>query len=156
MTHSKAAWRLAALDAEFWSRVDLLSGTAAELLFTPEGEYSVDASSSKGRDAIRDAYQLRRDHGPRTSRHLSSNFRVVEWEPDRIVGASIVQIFAHDGTPPHPAQPMIVADVEDVIELHEGNWLYASRRLTTMFADPSNLPVIPLSSSPTSKRADTR
>ena len=148
MTHTKAASRLAELDAEFWFRVDFLSGTDAELLFTPEGEYSVDATSSRGRDAIRHAYERRRAHGPRTSRHLSTNFRVVEVKPDRIVGTSIVQIFAHDGTPPHPAQPMLVADVADIVELHEGSWLYASRRLSTMFADPSNAPVIPLTSSP--------
>jgi hypothetical protein len=148
MTHSKAARRLAVLDAEFWFRVDLLSGAGAELLFTPEGEYWVDATSSRGRDAIRHAYQRRRDRGLRTSRHLSTNFRVVESKPGRIIGASIVQIFAHDGTPPLPAQPMLVADVADIIELHEGNWLYASRRLTTVFADPSNAPVIPLDSIP--------
>lgn len=59
-------------------------------------------------------------------------------------GLSIMLIFAENGPPPYPANPLLIADVEDVFVLHEGRWLFQSRQLTDLFTDPSRTPVLPL------------
>jgi len=132
------------LNAEFAYRVDHdLSHTVADL-FTPEGSYGrADGPRSHGREAIRAAYALRRAHGPRTARHLFTNLRLEHESARRVRGTAIMLLFAQDGVPPLPAEPLAVADFEDVYERGEdGRWRYASRTIRSLFRDAGGRPVV--------------
>lgn len=133
------------LVAEFAYRVDFLGGLTVAELFVEDGFYESDGQRSTGRVAIAAAYELRAARGPRTSRHLFTNLRVLEGEDSAYSGTSIMLLFAHDGNGPHPAEPLLVADVEDVYSAREdGRLKILSRRLTTVFVDPLSEPVLPL------------
>ncbi len=59
-------------------------------------------------------------------------------------GRSIWLIFAEEGPSPHPAVPLLVADVEDVYVREKGQWLFRSRQLTDVFVALERVPVLPL------------
>lgn len=120
-------------------------GSAADL-FAPDGWYGQGPGRrSTGREAIREAYRLRAAAGPRTARHIMTNMRFQEIDATHWSGQSIMLIFAENGTPPLPAQPLLVADVEDAFVHRDGRWMFQSRQLTDIFADPARTTVLPLS-----------
>lgn len=131
---------------EFAYRVDFgLAETIADL-FTEDGWYGWGGKRSVGREAIRDTYRQRAARGIRTSRHLSTNLRVSLLSDNLAHGHSIWLIFAEDGPPPHPAVPLLVADVNDVYVCQDGQWLFQSRELQDVFVAPDRKPVLPLTS----------
>ena len=133
------------LVTEFAHRVDRGPVDTVADLFAPDGWYgSGPDKRSTGRENIRAVYKARAAAGPRTARHLMTNLRLTEIDATHWSGLSIMTIFAENGPPPHPAVPLLVADVEDVFVLHEGRWLIQSRQLTDLFADPTRTPVLPL------------
>jgi SnoaL-like domain len=137
------------LMAEFAYRVDFEQGLTIAELFAPEGYYESDGKRSTGRAAIHQAYVRRAARGPRISRHLFTNVRVVRL-PDKKYGATaIMLLFARDGDGVHPAVPLSVADVVDVYALDDKSVdnalpLIESRTLRTIFADENESPVLPL------------
>lgn len=133
------------LVVEFAYRVDHGPTGAAADLFAPDGWYGQGPGRrSTGRENIREAYRLRAAAGPRTARHIMTNLRFQEIDAARWSGQSIMLIFAENGTPPLPAQPLLVADVDDVFVHLDGRWLFQSRQLTDIFADPARTTVLPL------------
>jgi hypothetical protein len=137
------------LMAEFAYRVDFEGGLTTAELFSPDGYYEVDGKRSTGRPAIHQAYVLRAARGPRTSRHLFTNVRVVRLPGGKYGATAIMLLFARDGNGVHPAAPLSVADVSDVYALTVGSTpnglpLIESRTLRTMFADENQTPVLPL------------
>ena len=133
------------LVTEFAHRVDRGPVDSVADLFAPNGWYGWGPDKrSTGRENIRAAYRARAATGPRTARHLMTNLRLNEIDATHWSGLSIMLIFAENGPPPHPAIPLLVADVEDVFVLHEGRWLFQSRQLTDLFTDPSRTPILPL------------
>jgi len=140
----RTAQLIGQLVAEFAYRVDVLGGVTVAEMFCEDGYYESDGQRSTGRAAIRAAYELRADRGPRTSRHLFTNLRIFHDDGGGFRGTSIMLLFAHDGNGVHPAQPILVADVDDEYVLSEaGEPEIRSRRLTTVFVDPVNKPVFP-------------
>jgi len=139
----------AALDelvVEFAYRVDRGPVGSAADLFAPDGWYGQGPGRrSTGRENIREAYRLRAAAGPRTARHIMTNLRFQEIDATHWSGQSIMLIFAENGTPPLPAQPLLVADVDDVFVQLDGRWMIQSRQLTDIFADPARTTVLPLS-----------
>ena len=132
------------LNAEFAYRVDHRLGEQVAELFTPDGSYGrTTGQRSVGRDAIRQAYSLRKEHGTRTARHMFTNLRLV-YQGDGVVhGTSIMLLFAEDGLPPLPAQPLAVSDFEDVyVRDGDGAWRYQSRTIRSLFRDASGRPVV--------------
>jgi hypothetical protein len=137
------------LMAEFAYRVDFEKGLMIAELFSPNGFYESDGKRSTGRDAIHQAYVRRAARGPRTSRHLFTNVRVVRLPGGKYGSTAIMLLFARDGEGLHPAVPLSVADVTDVYALDgasaEGGLpLIESRTLRTIFADENETPVLPL------------
>lgn len=136
-----------ALNAEFAYRIDHGQGDTVAELFTADGCYGRSTGErSAGRDAIRRAYGLRAAQGPRTARHLFTNLRLQHQAPDLVHGTTILLLFAEDGPPPRTAQPLVVADYEDIYALEaDGQWRYRSRIIHTLFVHPSgkrgNLPL---------------
>ena len=133
-----------ALNHEFAYRVDFGPSETVAELFTADGWYGWDSRRSVGREEIRESYRLRASRGTRTARHLCTNLRLESLPGGEVEGRSIMLIFAEDGPPPHPAVPLLVADVHDRYALIEGAWLFRWRQLTDVFADPERTPVLPL------------
>ena len=130
---------------EFAYRVDHGSADTVADLFAPDGWYGWGSDKrSTGRENIRAAYRARAATGLRTARHLMTNLRFRAIDETHWSGLSMMLIFAENGPPPHPANPLLVADVEDVFVLQDGCWLFQSRQLTDLFTDPSRTAVLPL------------
>jgi hypothetical protein len=129
---------------EFAYLVDFGPAETIADLFAEDGWYGWGEKRSVGRDAIRDTYRQRAARGLRTSRHLNTNLRVSMVGDNEARGRSIWLIFAEDGPPPHPAVPLLVADVIDAYVRQGGRWLFQSRQLEDVFVAPDRKPVLPL------------
>ena len=134
------------LNHEFAYRVDFGPAETTADLFVEDGWYQWGEKRSNGREAIREAYRQRADRGVRTARHLCTNLRVSMLSENEATGKSIWLIFAEDGPPPHPAVPLLVADVDDVYVRKNGRWLIRSRHLKDVFTAPGRTAVLPLQS----------
>jgi hypothetical protein len=122
------------LNAEFAYLIDHEQSERVADLFTLDGSYGRSTGErSVGRDAIRAAYAVRKERGPRTARHIFTNLRLQFKSSDRAVGTCIMTLFAEDGVPPHVAEPFLVADYNDIYVLQEDSWRYASRTITWLF-----------------------
>jgi SnoaL-like domain len=133
------------LNIEFAYRVDHdLTHTVADL-FTLDGSYgrADGGARSSGQEAIRKAYALRHELGPRTARHIFTNLRLEYDSVDRVRGTTIMLLFAENGLPPLPAEPLAVSDFEDVyVRGTDAQWRYESRTIRSLFRDASNRPVV--------------
>lgn len=128
--------QIAALAAEFAWLIDHKGGHGVADLFTPRGRYTVagDDFDLQGRDEIEDFYARRRAAGPRTSRHLFSNLHLEHIDDDRACGVCVLTLHAADGQPPHPLEPILVADYSDTYRrTPDGRWRYESRFVTPLF-----------------------
>ena len=105
-------------------------GRAGELaaLFTPDATLETLEVRAIGREAIA-AYYARRAADPRTTRHVSTNLRLVFEGPDRATGTRTILYYRGDGAgPPFPAKPGAVGEYFEVFERgKDGTWRFASR-----------------------------
>lgn len=124
-----------ALNAEFAYLIDHDRSEGVAELFTEDGVYGRSTGvASQGREAIARSYRIRKDRGARTARHIFTNLRLVHESGDRVRGTVILLLFAEDGVPPLPAQPMVVADYDDVyVRGADGRWRYQQRIITWLF-----------------------
>ena len=129
---------------EFAYRVDFGPAATIADLFSADGWYEWRGKRSVGRDAIRETYRARAARGIRTARHLCTNLRLSLVSDNHARGQSIWLIFAEDGPPPHPAVPLLVADVNDAYVREDGQWLFESRQLEDVFVASDRTPVLPL------------
>lgn len=127
---------LEALNAEFAYLIDHDQSEGVADLFTEDGVYGRSTGGrSVGRVAIRESYRRRKSSGPRTARHVFTNLRLTPRDDGRIVGTCILTLFARDGLPPLPADPMVVADYDDVYErCDDGRWRFKERIISWVFA----------------------
>jgi ketosteroid isomerase-like protein len=123
------------LNAEFAYLIDHDRSEEVADLFTPGGVYGRSTGErSVGREAIRESYRVRAARGQRTARHIFTNLRLTREGETVARGKVILLLFAGDGAPPLPAEPMIVADYDDVYERGaDGRWRYAERIITWVF-----------------------
>lgn len=129
---------LEALNAEFAYLIDHGHSESVADLFTEDGSYGrASGERSVGRDAIRRAYTDRQARGARTARHVFTNLHVIEADAGRARSTSILTLYARDGAPPHPAEPLLVADYDDICRRDaDGRWRYQSRTVTWLFRHP--------------------
>lgn len=127
--------QIEALIAEFAWLIDRGDSSKVADLFTEDGRYGRSTGqASVGRDAIRAAYGARLARGPRTSRHVYTNLRLESVAPKRVRGSCILTLFAEDGVPPLPADPLLVADYDDEYVLcDDGQWRFQSRIVSWIF-----------------------
>jgi len=120
------------LNAEFAYLIDHDRSDEVADLFTEDGVYRRSTGeASSGREAIRRSYRIRTDQGPRTARHIFSNLRLTVESDRQARGTAILTLFAYDGTPLLPADPVVVAHYDDVYVLCEdGRWRYKERAVT--------------------------
>jgi len=130
---------------QFAHLVDVEAGAGVAELFTEDGRFGFDDAETIGRQAIAETYARRAGNGLRTARHLMTNLRLRWAGEDLVSGTSIMLIFAADGPPPLPADPLLCADVDDEFRRVDGTWYLARRTYRTIFADPVRRALLPLS-----------
>lgn len=112
-------------------------GRATELaaLFTPDAVFETLDFRAVGREAIA-AYYARRAADPRTTRHITTNLRLVFETPDRALGTRIILYYRGDGAgPPFPARPAAVGEYSERFERGaDGRWRFASRVNRLLFS----------------------
>jgi ketosteroid isomerase-like protein len=134
-----------ALIAEFAWLIDHGESGRVAALFTDDGWYGRDSGErSTGHAEIARAYAERADGGERTARHIFTNLRLSFVADDAAEGECILLLFAADGRPPLPAEPMLVQDYLDRYRRVDGHWRFASRQTRRIFASPAYRQVLPL------------
>jgi ketosteroid isomerase-like protein len=125
-----------ALNSEFAYLIDHDQSEQVPELFTEDGVYGRSTGQrSVGREAIRAGYKSRKDHGARTARHIFSNLRLTPLADGLVGGSCILTLYARDGLPPHPAEPLVIADYDDIYQRGEdGRWRFKERIITWIFA----------------------
>jgi len=123
------------LNAEFAYLIDHDMSDRVADLFTEDGVYGRSTGErSEGREAIRESYRQRANRGPRTARHIFTNLHLTVEGPTRVRGTTILTLYAEDGLPPLPAEPMVIADYDDIYELcDDDKWRYRQRIITWLF-----------------------
>lgn len=126
---------------DFWYDVDHNEGAGAHLFFTQDGELSFDAASFAGREAIADFYRRRAARGPRVSRHVVSNVRLMPISADIVEVDSVLCLFSRAGVATRPgAIPASVTDVHDRLQVSAAGLLIARRTYQLVFTSPESVP----------------
>jgi hypothetical protein len=116
--------------------IDHEAGRGVAELFAAQGSYSLNGGglNLQGRAEIDEFYARRRAAGPRTSRHLFSNLHLESGDETRVQGTCVLTLHAADGHPPHPLEPVLVADYGDTyVRDADGVWRFESRKVTKLF-----------------------
>lgn len=143
--HLLARVAIELLIAEFAYRIDHNQADKVADLFTEDGWYGREGGArSAGRDAIRKSYAGRAERGERTARHIFTNLHLTAHSGDAAEGVCILLLFAADGAPPLPAEPMLVQDYKDSYRKVDGRWLFVSRETKALFVSPSFTRVLTL------------
>lgn len=134
-------YALQQLMARYWARADGDLSESIGTMFTPDGILQLGTLRIAGRPAIenffadRDAAQAA---ASRVTRHLATNFRIVEAEAARAVVHSTVAVHVGSGALPLPsAVPAGIADFVDHCERIPGiGWQFAARSARSVFVGP--------------------
>ena len=121
---------------EYYYLLDHGRATEIAALFTPDAVFDNPNMGLRaiGREAIA-AYFDRRAAEPRTTRHISTNLRLVFETPDRASGTRTILYYRGDGdNPPFPAKPGSVGEYSEVFQRGEDSqWRFASRKSQLIF-----------------------
>jgi len=122
---------------DYWYEVDNNGGHGTSPRFyTEDGIFHAGNTPIQGHQAIEEFLVRRVSRGPRTARHIVSNFRPrFDGETGATTQCTLV-IYAADGTPPLPLPvPLGVFDLVDRWEKQaDGRWLIADRKFLTVFS----------------------
>jgi hypothetical protein len=103
-------------------------------LYTEEGRLTGIGPDRIGRAAINAWGRERARMVARKARHVNTNIRLVRDGPKRVRGLSTIMLFRHDGDEMGTADPIALADAEDVfVQCDDGRWRFAERRLVLTF-----------------------
>lgn len=107
-------------------------------LFTPEAVFENPRQGLRlvGRPSISD-YYARRARDSRTTRHVSTNLRIVFETPDRAAGTRLVTYYRGDGAGrPFAAEPASVGEYTEIfVRGDDGQWRFALRRNELIFSN---------------------
>jgi ketosteroid isomerase-like protein len=127
------------LNADFAYYLDHGRIDALVDLFCEDALYTHGERRSQGRNEIETLFRKRASGVERTSRHLYSGLRLSIDGATEARGTSVCLTFAADGPPPHPAEPLLVADFEDRYRrCEDGRWRFIERHIRRIFSDPAN------------------
>lgn len=103
-------------------------------LFTDDALYTLETRRSQGHEELAAFFTARQRQGPRTTRHLYSGLQLCFADETLATGTSVWMSFAAQGRPPlSPAEPYLVADMQDRYRLVGGHWLIAERHILPVF-----------------------
>ena len=126
---------LTEFEVNYWHDVDRNWGREAHNFYLEDGVFVIGDKTMAGRDAVAGFYRWRQGRGERTARHLVSNFRVASANGGRVTFECVMCLYAADGRPVLESRPAIMmADVvSECVADRDGQWRYASHRLTPIF-----------------------
>lgn len=144
---------------DYWYEVDLKGGAGVSQRYVEDGIFNGGGKPLVGRAAIEQFYTWRQDRGPRTSRHIISNFRAEFTDATDAANTDAAQLYsaemfatttcmmmlyAADGIPVHPtAPPIIITDLIDrCVKCDDGIWRYLERTFVPLFMG-GDAPTIP-------------
>ena len=120
---------------DYWFEVDMHGGAGVSRMYTEDATFHGGGKPLVGREAIEQFYGWRQDRGPRTSRHIVTNFRAEFADERHATSYCVMLLHAADGTPVHPTAPPIV--ITDMIDQHvkqdDGMWLCSERKFVLLF-----------------------
>lgn len=103
-------------------------------LYTEDGRLTGLGGERIGREAITQYGQGRARMTTRAARHVNSNIRLVKDGPDRVTSLSSILLLRHDGDGLGTADPVALADAQDVfVKCDDGRWRFAARHLVLRF-----------------------
>jgi hypothetical protein len=124
------------LNARFAWLIDHKGGEGVPELFAEDGSYGMGSATLTGREQIKWFYDMRKNRGERTSRHVFSPVALHEVSDTAARGTTILTLFAHDGPGPHGSDIHMIADYEDeYLRGANGLWLYKSRKVVPVFGE---------------------
>lgn len=130
---------LEALNADFTYFLDHNDVDALVDLFCEDAIYTHGSRTSNGRAEIDALFRRRSSTRVRTARHLYSGLRLDIRSREAATGTSVCLTFAADGPPPHPPNPLLVADFSDVYAIcSDGRWRFRERHIKRIFVDPAH------------------
>lgn len=121
---------------DYWYEVDLKGGAGVAAMFVEDGIFHAGPGKPlKGHAAIEAFYGWRVDRGARTSRHVITNFRAEFSDATHATTYCVMQVYAADGVPIHPAAPpILIADQNDrCVKGADGMWRYVERDFKVLF-----------------------
>jgi uncharacterized protein (TIGR02246 family) len=130
---------------DYWFEVDMHGGAGVSRMYTADGVFHAGPGKPLvGRDAIEQFYGWRTDRGPRTSRHVVTNFRAEFADDAHATSWCMMLLHAADGTPVHPSAPPIA--ICDLVDSHvkedDGVWRVSERKFVLLFAG-GEAPTVP-------------
>lgn len=103
-------------------------------LYVEDGKLTGIGGERVGREAISGYGAGRAKMTGRAARHINTNIRLVHEGPKRVRSISSILLLRHDGEGLGPADPVALADADDVFVQNEaGQWRFEHRHLTLRF-----------------------
>ena len=125
------------LNARYAHALDHNELAAFLALFTQDALYTLGPRRSRGHGELAAFFAQRQADGPRTTRHLYSGLQLCFQDAVSATGQSVWMSFAGQGVAPlSPAQPYLVADMQDRYVLQDGRWCVAERHIQPIFRQP--------------------
>ena len=120
---------------DYWYEVDLKGGKGVSAWYTEDGVFEGGGQPLVGREAIEAFYSWRTDRGPRTSRHVITNFRAEFHDERTATTHCVMMLYAADGAPILPSTPpIIITDlIDQCVRGDDGAWLYKRRTFVALF-----------------------
>lgn len=145
MTDHHNVWQeLWALECRYWHDVDSNTGREAHTFYSDDATFDIGTPDNRfeGRAAIKGFYDRRRAVGIRTTRHIVTNFDLIERGATSATSRSIMSLIGADGAPPQPSRPAIlIAESTNRYLRLNGGWLVQARIFQNLFIDADNLPL---------------
>jgi ketosteroid isomerase-like protein len=117
-----------ALNTEYFYRIDHGDAEKVADLFVADGVLN----GMAGREAIRKFYAARTK--TRTTRHVSTNLRLVFENENRVSGTRTLSYYMGEGPGPHAAVATGIAEYSEIYERGtDGQWRYVFRKITPVF-----------------------
>jgi len=124
---------LAALNADYWNRVDQRRDDPVDALYVDEGTLMAGSLTLTGREAIREFFDRRnteQDQSGRITRHLHSNLDLIAERDGRVISRSLIVVYAGaGGLPLASGPPSTIADVDDICVRDSSGALRFERRV---------------------------
>ena len=103
-------------------------------LYVESGRMSGISPERNGRDEIVAYGRERAKMTERKARHVTSNIRLLHDGPKRVSSLCTITLFRCDGDNFGPADPVALADAQDVfVHCDDGQWRFESRHLVLTF-----------------------
>jgi hypothetical protein len=140
---SDAEQALQRLAIAYWYDVDHRGGDGAPDFYVADGIFGLASRTFVGRDKIRAFYAWRKTAGERTTRHVVTNFMLIDAEEASASFTCIVSVFGAAGKPVLESKPpAMIADVAAAcVRGDDGAWRFRAQIMKTIFSGGAALQI---------------